>query len=124
LLQDIGFVSFSVFDTQVLRLMRAGGFAVSLGRTSGERQRSLAATEDRRWHWRDVVAYLPERERPWVWAKLRAAFGQPDADNGMAAAEIFAGVLERQHPASPLPPTVMPASIRRAAAPHLPLASL
>lgn len=47
---------------------------------------------------RDVAAYLPERERPWVRAKLRAAFKEPDADKGMAAAETLASLLERQHP--------------------------
>src|SRR5207249_1519693 len=42
---------------------------------------------------RDLDGYLPERERPWVRAKLRAAFRNFDADEGMADAEALAKLL-------------------------------
>jgi transposase-like protein len=47
---------------------------------------------------RDVDGYLPERERPWVRAKLRAAFRNPDAARGQADAEALATLLEKTHP--------------------------
>jgi putative transposase len=47
---------------------------------------------------RDVDGYLPERERPWVRAKLRAAFRNPDADRGQADAEALARLLDKTHP--------------------------
>ena len=47
---------------------------------------------------RDVDGYLPERERPWVRAKLRAAFRNPDAARGQADAEALARLLDKTHP--------------------------
>jgi putative transposase len=47
---------------------------------------------------RDITGYLPERERPWVTAKLRAAFRNPDADRGLADAEALVRLLEKSHP--------------------------
>jgi putative transposase len=47
---------------------------------------------------RDLDAYLPERERPWVRAKLRAAFRNPDAARGQADAETLAKLLDKTHP--------------------------
>jgi transposase-like protein len=47
---------------------------------------------------RDVDGYLPERERPWVRAKLRAAFRNPDADRGQADADALAKLLDKTHP--------------------------
>jgi putative transposase len=47
---------------------------------------------------RDVDGYLPERERPWVRAKLRAAFRNADAAGGQADAEALAKLLDKTHP--------------------------
>jgi putative transposase len=47
---------------------------------------------------RDIDGYLPERERPWVRAKLRAAFRNPDAARGQADAEALATLLHKAHP--------------------------
>jgi len=49
---------------------------------------------------RDIDSYLPERERPWVRAKLRAAFRNTDAKKGMADAEALAALLEKAHPSA------------------------
>jgi transposase-like protein len=49
---------------------------------------------------RDIGSYLPERERPWVRAKLRAAFRNPDAKRGLADAEALAGLLAKAHPSA------------------------
>jgi putative transposase len=47
---------------------------------------------------RDVDGYLPERERPWVRTKLRAAFRNPDPKRGLADAEALAALLDKTHP--------------------------
>lgn len=49
---------------------------------------------------RDIDSYLPERERPWVRAKLRAAFRNPDAARGLADAEALAALLDKAHPSA------------------------
>jgi putative transposase len=49
---------------------------------------------------RDIDSYLPERERPWVRAKLRAAFRNPDANKGLADAEALAALLEKARPSA------------------------
>ena len=47
---------------------------------------------------RNVLDHLPERERPWVRRKLRAAWGDPDHRAALRALEALASGLERTHP--------------------------
>ena len=47
---------------------------------------------------RNVTDHLPEAERPWVRRKLRAAWANPDADEGEAALNALAGQLEKVNP--------------------------
>lgn len=47
---------------------------------------------------RNILDHLPETERPWVRRKLRAAWANPNADEGEAALRALAGQLERVNP--------------------------
>jgi len=47
---------------------------------------------------RNVEGHLPERERPWVRRKLRAAWADPDHGRALAALEALARQLETSHP--------------------------
>jgi putative transposase len=47
---------------------------------------------------RNVMDHLPERERPWVRRKLRAAWEDPDHRAALAALEALARQLEAAHP--------------------------
>ncbi len=47
---------------------------------------------------RNVVDHLPDRERPWVRAKLRRAWAEPDHTAALAALKALERVLERSHP--------------------------
>jgi putative transposase len=47
---------------------------------------------------RNVVDHLPERERPWVRAKLRKAWADPDHAAALASLRALAAQLERVHP--------------------------
>src|SRR6266508_765022 len=47
---------------------------------------------------RNVVDHLPERERPWVRAKLRKAWSEPDHAHALAALRALARALERSYP--------------------------
>jgi putative transposase len=47
---------------------------------------------------RNVMDHLPEAERPWVRRKLRAAWANPNADEGEAALRALASQLERVNP--------------------------
>ena len=45
-----------------------------------------------------MLDHLPERERPWVRRKLRAAWDDPDHRAALRALEALASGLERPHP--------------------------
>ncbi len=45
-----------------------------------------------------MADHLPERERPWVRRKLRAAWEDPDHHAALRALEALASGLERAHP--------------------------
>jgi transposase-like protein len=47
---------------------------------------------------RNVVDHLPDCERPWVRAKLRRAWAEPDHTAALAALKALERVLERSHP--------------------------
>jgi putative transposase len=47
---------------------------------------------------RNVMDHLPEAERPWVRRKLRAAWANPNADEGEAALRALAAQLEKVNP--------------------------
>jgi len=47
---------------------------------------------------RNVEGHLPERERPWVRRKLRAAWAEPDYGRALASLEALARQLETSHP--------------------------
>jgi transposase-like protein len=47
---------------------------------------------------RNVVDHLPERERPWVRRKLRAAWEDPNHRSALAALEALARQLDTSHP--------------------------
>jgi transposase-like protein len=47
---------------------------------------------------RNVLDHLPERERPWVRRKLRAAWDDPDHRAALAALEALAHQLDTTHP--------------------------
>jgi len=47
---------------------------------------------------RNVADHLPDKEKPFVDAKLVKAFGHPDPDRGLANARALAASLERSHP--------------------------
>ena len=47
---------------------------------------------------RNVVDHLPERERPWVRAKLRKAWSDPDHAAALASLKALAAQLQRVHP--------------------------
>jgi putative transposase len=47
---------------------------------------------------RNVEGHLPERERPWVRRKLRAAWAEPDHGRALASLEALAHQLETSHP--------------------------
>jgi putative transposase len=47
---------------------------------------------------RNVVDHLPERERPWVRAKLRKAWADPDHHRALTSLKALASQLERVHP--------------------------
>ena len=47
---------------------------------------------------RNVIDHLPERERPWVRAKLRRAWADPDHAAALAALKALAAQLEKVHP--------------------------
>jgi putative transposase len=47
---------------------------------------------------RNVLDHLPETERPWVRRKLRAAWANPNADEGEAALKALAAQLEKVNP--------------------------
>jgi putative transposase len=47
---------------------------------------------------RNVVDHLPERERPWVRAKLRKAWAYPNHAAALASLRALAAQLERVHP--------------------------
>src|SRR5688572_30716662 len=47
---------------------------------------------------RNVVEHLPERERPWVRAKLRRAWADPDHAAALAALKALARSLEQTYP--------------------------
>jgi len=47
---------------------------------------------------RNVLGHLPETERPWVRAKLRAAWANPNADEAEAALRSLAGQLDKVNP--------------------------
>ena len=49
---------------------------------------------------RNVIDHLPEAERPWVRAKLRAAWANPNAGEAEAALTALARQLERVNPAA------------------------
>jgi transposase-like protein len=47
---------------------------------------------------RNVLDHLPERERPWVRRKLRAAWEDPDHRCALAALQALARQLDTTHP--------------------------
>jgi putative transposase len=47
---------------------------------------------------RNILDHVPETERPWVRRKLRAAWANPDADEGEAALKALAGQLDKVNP--------------------------
>ena len=47
---------------------------------------------------RNVCGHLPERERPWVRAKLRKAWAEPDHTKALASLKALASQLEKVHP--------------------------
>ena len=47
---------------------------------------------------RNVCGHLPERERPWVRAKLRKAWTDPDHDRALASLTALAAQLAKMHP--------------------------
>ncbi len=47
---------------------------------------------------RNVLDHLPEAERPWVRAKLRGAWANPDASSADAALRALAGQLDKVNP--------------------------
>jgi len=47
---------------------------------------------------RNIEGHLPERERPWVRRKLRAAWAEPDHGRALASLEALARQLETSHP--------------------------
>ena len=47
---------------------------------------------------RNVCGHLPERERPWVRAKLRKAWSDPDHARALASLKALAAQLEKIHP--------------------------
>jgi putative transposase len=47
---------------------------------------------------RNVEGHLPERERPWVQRKLRAAWAEPDDGRALASLQALARQLETSHP--------------------------
>jgi len=47
---------------------------------------------------RNVCGHLPERERPWIRAKLRAAWADPDHHEALKSLQALAAQLERVHP--------------------------
>lgn len=47
---------------------------------------------------RNVCGHLPERERPWVRAKLRKAWTDPDHTRALASLKALAAQLEKVHP--------------------------
>jgi putative transposase len=47
---------------------------------------------------RNVCDHLPERERPWVRAKLRAAWSDPSHPDALASLQALAGQLAKVHP--------------------------
>jgi putative transposase len=47
---------------------------------------------------RNVESHLPERERPWVQRKLRAAWAESDHGRALASLEALARQLETSHP--------------------------
>lgn len=47
---------------------------------------------------RNIVEHLPERERPWVRAKLRRAWADPDHGAALAALKALARSLEQTYP--------------------------
>jgi putative transposase len=47
---------------------------------------------------RNVLAHLPERDRPAVKARLRRAWAEPDQTRALEQLQLLAGELERTHP--------------------------
>lgn len=47
---------------------------------------------------RNVCGHLPDRERPWVRAKLRKAWSDPDHARALASLKALASQLEKVHP--------------------------
>src|SRR6266508_287055 len=47
---------------------------------------------------RNVLDHLPDRERPWVRAKLRKAWSEPDHVHALAALRALERAVERSHP--------------------------
>ncbi|MDQ2758981.1 MAG: IS256 family transposase [Actinomycetota bacterium] len=47
---------------------------------------------------RNVCGHLPERERPWIRAKLRAAWADPDHNEALKSLRALAAQLDRVHP--------------------------
>ena len=47
---------------------------------------------------RNVCGHLPERERPWVRAKLNKAWSEPDHAKALASLKALASGLEKTHP--------------------------
>ena len=47
---------------------------------------------------RNVEGHLPERERPWVRRKLRAAWAEPEYERALASLQALALKLETSHP--------------------------
>jgi putative transposase len=47
---------------------------------------------------RNVAAYLPDRQKAFVQAKMRAAYHNPDADRAQADLEALAATLAKTHP--------------------------
>ncbi len=47
---------------------------------------------------RNVCGHLPERERPWIRAKLRAAWADPDHHEALKSLQALAAQLELVHP--------------------------
>ena len=49
---------------------------------------------------RNVCDYLPREQRPWIRAKLRAAWDDTDYERALCALKALARALEREHPAA------------------------
>jgi transposase-like protein len=95
LLADLVARGLNYDDGLLLVLDGAKALAAGVREVFGDKAAVQRCTLHKR---RNVADHLPDKEKPFVDAKLVKAFGHPDPDQGQANAKALAASLERSYP--------------------------